>query len=100
MYKISQSAKCPTCGVEFVPTSTRISGDLVEVVCPNGHRFTAPVEIFEVLLDCEIRDWDRFSLLPQQTQQLIIEVIQSGKVPHDAVPLMRRLREAGVVVCT
>ncbi|MEM4577295.1 MAG: hypothetical protein QXU59_00475 [Pyrobaculum sp.] len=94
MFRLSQSIKCPICRVEFTPAS---SGGYV--ACPNGHIFKL-AEASETLLDCEIRDWDRFSLLPQQTQQSILEIIQNGRVPPEMLPLMRRLKDAGVVVCT
>jgi len=52
------------------------------------------------VVDCEIRDWERFALLPLSTQNTILEVIQSGRIPKDLLPLMTRLRDAGIVVCT
>ncbi|MEM0484097.1 MAG: hypothetical protein QW434_05305 [Pyrobaculum sp.] len=99
MYRVANKIKCPYCGVEFTPSSfSPSSSGEAEVICPNGHIFT--VVLNDYVLDCEIRDWDRFSLLPQSTQQAVLEVIQSGKVPPDLQTLMRRLKEAGVVVCT
>jgi len=55
-----------------------------------------PQEVF----DCEIRDWEKFGALPQSTQKAVLEAIQSGKVPKDLLPLMKRLKEVGVVICT
>jgi len=52
------------------------------------------------VVDCEIRDWERFALLPLSTQNAILEVIQSGRIPKDLLPLMTRLQDAGIVVCT
>jgi len=59
----------------------------------------AQKEVAEVL-DCEIGDWEKFGKLPLSTQKAVLDVIQSGKIPADLLPLVRRLREAGVVVCT
>jgi len=93
--------KCPICGVEFKPTAVRpITEDEVEVTCPNGHTFIVTALRNDSVFDCEIRDWERFGLLPQATQQAVLEVIQSGKVPNELQTLMRRLKEAGIVVCT
>jgi len=100
MYRLSQTVKCPVCGVEFRPTVRSLNGDEAEVMCPNGHIFTVSVPNGDSVLDCEIRDWERFGLLPQATQQAVLEVIQSGKVPNELQTLMRRLKEAGIVVCT
>ncbi len=100
MYRLSQTVKCPVCGVEFRPTERSLNGDEAEVMCPNGHIFTVPALNDDLVLDCEIRDWERFGLLPQVAQQALLEVIQSGKVPNELQPLMRRLKEAGIVVCT
>jgi len=52
------------------------------------------------VLDCEIRDWERLGALPLSMQDSILEAIQSGKVPKSLLPLIRRLRDAGIVVCT
>jgi len=52
------------------------------------------------LLDCEIRDWERFSLLPLQQQQVVLESIQSGRASPSIRALLRRLKDAGIVVCT
>ncbi|AAL64124.1 hypothetical protein [Pyrobaculum aerophilum] len=98
VYRLANKVKCPFCGVEFIPSIKSSAGGEAEVTCPNGHAFTIMLNDF--VLDCEIRDWERFSLLPQSTQQAVLEVIQSGKVPPDLQTLMRRLKEAGVVVCT
>ncbi len=100
MYRLTSSVKCPICGVEFRPTVRSFNGEEVEVTCPNGHIFTVVVPNGDSVLDCEIRDWERFGLLPQATQQAVLEVIHSGKVPNELQTLMRRLREAGIVVCT
>ncbi|MEZ0318880.1 MAG: hypothetical protein ABWK05_02665 [Pyrobaculum sp.] len=92
--------KCPVCGVEFIPDNIRrIDGNEAEVTCPNGHVFTILVDR-ESVLDCEIRDWDRFAVLPSSMQNAVLEVIRSGRVPSEMVTLMRRLKEAGIVVCT
>jgi hypothetical protein len=100
VYRLSQTARCPVCGVEFRPTVRSLEGDVAEVMCPNGHIFTVSVPDSDLVLDCEIRDWERFVLLPQATQQAVIEVIHSGKVPNELQAPMRRLKEAGIVVCT
>jgi len=100
MYRLASAVKCPICSVEFKPTVGSLNGEEVEVTCPNGHTFTAFVPNGDSVLDCEIRDWERFGLLPQATQQAVLEVIQSGKVPNELQTLMRRLKEAGIVVCT
>jgi hypothetical protein len=100
MYRLSHTVKCPVCGVEFRPTVRSLEGDEAVVMCPNGHVFTVSVPNDDLVFDCEIRDWERFGLLPQATQQTLLEVIQSGKVPNELQPLMRRLKEAGIVVCT
>ena len=84
--------------MEFRPTIRSLEGDAAEVVCPNGHVFTVPIP--DSALDCEVRDWERFGLLPKATQQAVLEVIYSGKVPNELQSLMRRLKEAGIVVCT
>jgi len=90
-----EKVKCPVCGVEFVsPTAHG------EVVCPNGHVFNVGDVEENSVLDCEIRDWERFALLPLSMQNAVLEVIQSGRVPKDLLALMRRLRESGIVVCT
>jgi len=52
------------------------------------------------VLDCEIRDWERFALLPLSMQNAVLEVIQSRRVLKDLLALMRRLRESGILVCT
>ena len=52
------------------------------------------------VLGCEIRDWERFALLPLSTQNAVFEVIRSGRVLKDLLALMRRLRESGILVCT
>lgn len=91
--------KCPICGVEFSPEVRKVDDGEAEVTCPNGHVFTILVDR-ETVLDCEIRDWDRFALLPSSMQDALLEVIQSGKVPREMVALMRRLKESGIVVCT
>jgi len=90
-----EKVKCPVCGVEFVPPTTH-----GEVVCPNGHVFNVDNIEENSVLDCEIRDWERFALLPLSMQNAVLEVIQSGRVPKDLLALMRRLRESGIVVCT
>ena len=54
----------------------------------------------DTLFDCEIRDWEKFSLLPQATQQAVLEVIRSGKVPKELQTLMRKLKDTDIVVCT
>ena len=100
MYRLSQRVRCPVCGVEFRPTVRSLEGDEAEVMCPNGHIFTVSVPNDDLVIDCEIRDWERFGLLPQTTQQAVLEVIYSGKVPNELQSLMRRLKEAGIVVCT
>ncbi|AET32043.1 hypothetical protein ODS41_01535 [Pyrobaculum sp. 3827-6] len=100
MHSLYQKARCPFCGVEFNASIKSVVGDEAEVACPNGHVFTISISNSDFVLDCEIRDWERFSLLPQSTQQAVLEVIQSGRVPPDMQALMRRLRDAGVVVCT
>ncbi len=109
---IVQKFKCPVCGAEVEP---RLSPEalrayeageavLLSLTCPNGHAFSVvlkkPVAEEEALVDCEIRDWDRFSLLPQQQQQVILESIQSGRASPSIRALLRRLKEAGIVVCT
>ncbi|MEM1572547.1 hypothetical protein [Pyrobaculum sp.] len=86
---------CPVCGVEFDTGRKEFNG---VVTCPNGHTFT--VIDSNTVIDCEIRDWDRFAKLPPSMQNAVIEIIQSGKIPEDMKTLMRRLREAGIVVCT
>ncbi|MGC8994084.1 MAG: hypothetical protein ACP5J0_01695 [Pyrobaculum sp.] len=100
MHSLYQKARCPFCGVEFNASIKSVVGGEAEVVCPNGHVFTISISSSDFVLDCEIRDWERFSLLPQSTQLAVLEVIQSGRVPPDMQALMRRLRDAGVVVCT
>ena len=52
------------------------------------------------VVDCEIRDFDKFALLPASVQHAVLEVMRSGKVPADLQALMKRLKEAGIVVCT
>jgi len=54
----------------------------------------------QYVIDCEIKDWEKFGALPQSTQKAVLEVIQSGKVPKDLLPLMKRLKDTGVVICT
>ncbi|MFN7106532.1 MAG: hypothetical protein ACK4M3_08150 [Pyrobaculum sp.] len=90
MVSYISKARCPICGVEFPLAAGRR-----EATCPNGHVFH-----IDTVLDCEIRDWDKFALLPLSTQQAVLEVIQSGKIPNELAALMKRLREAGVVICT
>lgn len=73
----------------------------VQLTCPNGHSFVATVAQEEtVVLDCEVRDWERFGLLPTTTQETVLEAIQGGRIPRELLPLMTRLRNYGVVVCT
>jgi len=60
------------------------------VFVPNG----------DSVLDCAIRDWERFGLLPQAIQQAVLEVIYSGEEPNELQSLIRRLKEAGIAVCT
>lgn len=100
MYSLAHIVKCPICGIEFKPVIKSVKDGEAEVVCPNGHVFTIFVNNSESVLDCEIRDWERFGLLPQATQQAVLEAIQSGRVPSDLQTLMRRLKETGIVVCT
>jgi len=76
---------CPVCGLE-----------LREGKCPNGHEGVK----LELRLDnCEIRDLERFSLLPSSIQQLLLTAVESGVGPPTLYPLMVKLRDAGVVVC-
>lgn len=100
--------RCPVCGVEFTPhldneeaKKARTGGFEKTLQCPNGHAFTALIKAdTNLIYDCEIRDWERFGLLPAATQQAILEAIQGGRVPRELIPLMTRLREAGIVICT
>ncbi|MFB6491117.1 MAG: hypothetical protein TU35_007760 [Thermoproteus sp. AZ2] len=58
-------------------------------------RETAP------LLDCEVRDFEAFStLVPPSLQQAVLDAIQSGSAPRELMPLLNRLKAAGVLVCT
>jgi len=59
----------------------------------------APGERPEVL-DCEIGDREKFGKLPPSTQRAVLDAIQSGKIPADLLPLVRRLKETGIIVCT
>ncbi|ACB40407.1 hypothetical protein [Pyrobaculum neutrophilum] len=94
-----QVARCPICGVEFRPEVKSIDDGEAEVRCPNGHVFTIHIDN-DAVFDCEIRDWERFGLLPQTIQHAVLEAIQSGRIPRELRPLMTRLKDAGVVVCT
>ncbi|CCC81361.1 hypothetical protein [Thermoproteus tenax] len=107
----AQKFKCPVCGaeVEHSLTSELLrayeNGETVvlTLTCPHGHTFSAVMRKAmseDTLLDCEIRDWDRFSLLPSQQQQIVLEAIQSGRASPSIKALLRRLREAGIVICT
>ncbi len=109
---VVQKFKCPVCGAEVEPSlapevlRAYEAGEAVflSLTCPRGHTFSVvlkkPAVEEEALVDCEIRDWDRFSLLPQQQQQVVLESIQSGRVSPSVRALLRRLKEAGIVVCT
>lgn len=52
------------------------------------------------ILDCEVRDWERFGILPLSIQEAVLEAIAAGKVPRSLLALMARLRDAGIVICT
>jgi len=95
---MSLLATCPICHTTFYAEP---SGDSL-VICPKGHVFPldSVSEDDERLLDCEIRDWERFSVLPTAVQQNIIEAIQNGKLTKSLIPLMVKLRDAGIIVCT
>ncbi|MGC9169264.1 MAG: hypothetical protein ACP5HD_00780 [Thermoproteus sp.] len=109
---VVQKFKCPVCGAEVEPTLTPEAlrayeaGEalFLNLTCPHGHTFSVvlkkPTAEEDVLLDCEIRDWDRFSLLPVQQQQVVLESIQSGRASPSVRALLRRLKDAGIVVCT
>jgi hypothetical protein len=94
--------KCPVCGVEFdyaLPPQLAYNQAL-SLTCPNGHAFaTVLKKKEEELVDCEIRDWDRFAILPPHQQQVVLEAIQSGRASPSLRALLRRLRDAGIVVC-
>lgn len=103
--------KCSVCGAEFDFALPREAAEAYErgepvalaLRCPNGHSFSTVLrrlEPGEGLVDCEIRDWERFALLPQHQQQIVLEAIQSGRVGPSLKALMRRLKEAGIVICT
>ncbi|MEZ0248771.1 MAG: hypothetical protein ABWJ97_05810 [Thermoproteus sp.] len=108
---VVQKFKCPVCGAEVEPTLSSEalrayeSGEalFLTLTCPRGHSFSVVLKKQteeETLLDCEIRDWERFSLLPLQQQQVVLESIQSGRAGPSIRALLRRLRDAGIVVCT
>ncbi|MEL9990038.1 MAG: hypothetical protein QXP98_03245 [Thermoproteus sp.] len=54
-----------------------------------------------VLGDCEVRDFETFSsIIPPSLQSAVLDAIRGGVVPDELKPLLRRLRETGVIVCT
>ncbi|MFB6490001.1 MAG: hypothetical protein TU35_001935 [Thermoproteus sp. AZ2] len=106
---VVQKFKCPVCGVEFDYALTQQLAEAynrgeavaLSLTCPNGHAFaTVLKKAEEELVDCEIRDWDRFAVLPPRQQQVVLEAIQSGRVSPSLRALLRRLRDAGIVICT
>ncbi|KUO87470.1 MAG: hypothetical protein AT715_03155 [Thermoproteus sp. JCHS_4] len=109
---VLQKFKCPVCGAEvepaLAPEALRAyeAGEalFLSLTCPRGHTFSVvlkkPAAEEDRLLDCEIRDWERFSLLPLQQQQVVLESIQSGRASPSIRALLRRLKDAGIVVCT
>ena len=78
---------CPVCGARF-----REGG------CPNGHG--GPYLSRVLVGDCEVRDFERFSLLTGTVQQLILTSIEAGEGPGFLYPLFLRLRDFGVLVCS
>lgn len=66
-------------------------------------REVASKEVSEAtsLLDCEVRDFETFSaLVPPSLQQAVLDAIRSGSAPRELLPLLNRLKAAGVLVCT
>ncbi|MEZ0248878.1 MAG: hypothetical protein ABWJ97_06365 [Thermoproteus sp.] len=54
-----------------------------------------------VLGDCEVKDFETFSsIIPPTLQSAVLDAIRSGAVPDELKPLMRRLRDAGILICT
>ncbi len=55
----------------------------------------------ERLADCEVKDFEEFStLVPPTLQNAVLDALRAGSIPPELVPLFKRLKEAGVLVCT
>ncbi|MFN3805266.1 MAG: hypothetical protein ACK4SY_09435 [Pyrobaculum sp.] len=80
-------AKCPQCGVEFPPRES----------CPNGHQRPYVYEV--AVSDCEIRDFERFSLLTHTVQTEVLSAVETGRGPSALYPIFVKLRDFGVLVC-
>ncbi|ABP51715.1 MAG: hypothetical protein OWQ51_03770 [Pyrobaculum arsenaticum] len=80
-------ARCTKCGSEFELSES----------CPNGH--PPPYALRVKLRDCEVRDFERFALLPSFVQQLVLTSIEVGEAEGQLLPILLRLRDYGVVVC-
>ncbi|AEA12401.1 hypothetical protein TUZN_0917 [Thermoproteus uzoniensis 768-20] len=51
--------------------------------------------------NCEVNDFDAFSsLVPPALQNAVLDALRAGSIPPELQPLLRRLREAGILVCT
>ncbi|MGC8974176.1 MAG: hypothetical protein ACP5KY_08240 [Thermoproteus sp.] len=51
--------------------------------------------------DCEVSDFNAFSsLVPPTLQNAVLDALRAGSIPPELQPLFRRLREAGILVCT
>lgn len=81
-------AVCNVCGAEFKPGAK----------CPNGHEGQYRLELR--VGDCEVRDFDKFSLMPHAVQEMVIAVVEGGKGPPYLYPLFLVLRDAGVLACS
>ncbi len=55
----------------------------------------------ERLADCEVRDFEMFSMLvPPTLQNAVLDALRAGSIPPELAPLFKRLKEAEVLVCT
>ncbi|MEZ0319687.1 MAG: hypothetical protein ABWK05_06835 [Pyrobaculum sp.] len=81
-------AVCNVCGAEFSP-----GGE-----CPRGHGRQYRLELR--VGDCEVRDFERFSLMPHTVQDLVMAVVEGGRGPPYLYPLFLILKDAGVLTCS
>ncbi|MFN7106436.1 MAG: hypothetical protein ACK4M3_07645 [Pyrobaculum sp.] len=84
MYVIT---RCLQCGSEFKIGET----------CPRGH--TGPYVYELVISDCEIRDFERFSLLTHTVQTEVLTAVEAGRGHTSLYPIFAKLKDFGVLVC-
>lgn len=77
----SRTFRCSRCGKEVVV---------------DGTNFVPEVR----LLDCEVRDWERLGALSSTAQQKVLQALESGRAQLDLYPLLLKLKEYGVLICT